>query len=430
MRRRSFPARAALLPRVLVLLLCLAAGLPAQAAQPLTSLVNDSGDKLSVSVLTFGPGELYWQRFGHNAILIRDTATGEEPAFNYGIFDFGEKDFMLNFVRGYMMYRMVADDVRADLRMYSEEHRWVQEQRLNLLPAQKEALRDFLIWNVQPENARYRYDYFTSNCSTRVRDALDRALGGSLRPQIESRATPYTYRFDGVRLVSPTWPLGELMDLALGPTADRPINLWQESFVPMVLMEALRGAHTVDAGGRQVPLVAEDRRVIEADYPGAPLQPPDLRMPLLLGGLALGTALLLLGRARQRAAARALFALTAVLVHLVCGICGLILLALWTLTQHWAGWHNENLLLLSPLCLLLLPACATAFRPRWTPGAWALRIQLVILAGCVAALGLRLIPGCYQGNLQWIGLILPIHLALSLVFLRTRAAAPAAGSAV
>ncbi len=35
--------------------------------------------------------------------------------------------------------------------------------------------------NARPENAYYRYQYFDDNCSTRVRDALDAALGGGLR---------------------------------------------------------------------------------------------------------------------------------------------------------------------------------------------------------------------------------------------------------
>ena len=31
-------------------------------------------------LLTFGPGEIYWERFGHNAIRIRDAASGSDVA--------------------------------------------------------------------------------------------------------------------------------------------------------------------------------------------------------------------------------------------------------------------------------------------------------------------------------------------------------------
>jgi hypothetical protein len=35
--------------------------------------------------------------------------------------------------------------------------------------------------NARPENREYLYDYFRDNCSTRVRDAVDRAVGGRVR---------------------------------------------------------------------------------------------------------------------------------------------------------------------------------------------------------------------------------------------------------
>ena len=46
--------------------------------------------------------------------------------------------------------------------------------------------------NARPENARYRYDYYLDNCSTRVRDALDRAhrlgFSGYLEYQLNAAA--------------------------------------------------------------------------------------------------------------------------------------------------------------------------------------------------------------------------------------------------
>jgi len=51
-------------------------------------------------------------------------------------------------------------------------------------------------------NAVYPYDYLVNNCSTKVRDALNRALGGALERQLARRSAPHTYRFDAVRLIS------------------------------------------------------------------------------------------------------------------------------------------------------------------------------------------------------------------------------------
>ncbi|HEX9754952.1 MAG TPA: hypothetical protein VGA42_04560, partial [Gemmatimonadales bacterium] len=48
------------------------------------------GSRLAVYLVTFGPGPQVWERFGHNAILFRDSVTGEGPAYDYGRFDFRE----------------------------------------------------------------------------------------------------------------------------------------------------------------------------------------------------------------------------------------------------------------------------------------------------------------------------------------------------
>ena len=224
--------------------------------------------------------------------------------------------------------------------------------------------------------------------------------------------TPYSYRYDAVRLVSPDLFAGLGMDLALGPTADLPINQLQESFVPMVLMQELRQAKIKDAQGQEQPLVGEEVRLLQSRVPEDPPQPPDWRLPFLLIGLALAGLLLLLNRLRAILAARLGFALLASAWTLACAAGGLILLAMWTLTQHWAGWRNENLLLLNPLSLLLLPMWLTSMRAQWWPRQWAYRLTWIVTVLAALASLLRLLPGCHQGNLAWILLLLPPHLAL------------------
>lgn len=387
-------------------LLC--AVLPAQA-QPQA----DGGETLSISLLTFGPGEIYWERFGHNAILVRDAATGSAVAYNYGIFDFNQRHFFLNFARGLMRYRIAADPLALDLALYREEGRWVEEQALALSPPQRAALRDFLEWNARPEHAQYDYDYFRANCSTQVRDALDRALGGALRAQLQARPTRASYRSDAVRLIWPDPLLALGMDLALGPVADRPLDLWQESFVPMVLMRALRDVTVSEAAGKRVPLVVSERRLMQARLPDEPAATPDLRVPFLALGLVLA-GLLLLARGTRIG-----FTALAVLYALPCALGGTILLLMWGFTRHWASWGNQNLLLLDPLYWALLPALL-----RGAPAARALgpRRRALVWIIAVAALCtplLKLSPAIpRQDNLHWILLLLPPALALCLSLLR------------
>jgi hypothetical protein len=46
-----------------------------------------------VWLVTYGPGEIYWQRFGHNGIWIRDEGLGLDHVFNFGFFDFEQEGF-------------------------------------------------------------------------------------------------------------------------------------------------------------------------------------------------------------------------------------------------------------------------------------------------------------------------------------------------
>src|SRR5687767_10144508 len=114
-----------------------------------------------------------------------------------------EAGFVGRFVRNDMQYLLVALPLAQDLVHYRETGRGVSSQWLDLSDEEATRLAAKLAVNAMPENARYRYQYFTDNCATRVRDALDSVLGGILRPQLEARSTGNTFRSEAVRLASP-----------------------------------------------------------------------------------------------------------------------------------------------------------------------------------------------------------------------------------
>jgi hypothetical protein len=368
---------------------------------------------LEISLLTIGPGPIFWERFGHNAIVVRDRDAGTTIAYNYGIFDFEQENFLENFARGNMRYRIAADRLDDDIEMYREESRSIVEQRLDFTPEQALALRDFLRWNIEPENAFYRYDYYVANCSTRVRDALDKALDGAIRRETEGRSRGYTYRMDSLRLMAaePLLMLG--IDLGLGPYADQRIDFWEESFVPAVLSRSLAEVQVASADGTKRPLVASDTTIDPGTIPDAPELPPDLRVPFLIAGLAIGLAFHLLARSPSRAL-RAPASLFAIVFEFFCGIGGLVLLFLWLATAHQSAWRNENLFLLNPICLALIPAAATLLRARPRLTRRATIVATIVLLLAAFALFSKILPWFAQANLHWILLFLPIHLAVAL----------------
>ncbi|MGH8443609.1 MAG: DUF4105 domain-containing protein [Solimonas sp.] len=409
------------------------ASMPGAAAAPAAEAAAPK-----IDLITFGPGSIYWERFGHNALLVRDPGSSRGRLYNYGMFDFGQKNFFLNFARGYMQYRLAVQSFPHALGSYAQESRWVYFQELDLPDDARRELATFLEWNAAPEHADYRYDYFRDNCSTRVRDAIDKASGGAIGRIAKGAPSGRSYRFEATRLIGPDRILALGMDLGMGSSADAPIDLWQQSFVPMVLMDVVRQVKLADADGSTRPLVSREGWLLQSDAWPEPAAPPPALLPLAAIGLACGLLLVLLDRARRYRAACWAFAFIAFFASLKAALGGLVLIASWSLTEHWAMWANRNLLLLDPLCLLLLPTWFRSAWSSWTPRRWQRRLALFIAAGATLSLPLLLLPGA-QHNLPWIAAWLPTQLALAWAIWRrpvtspaevVRAAAHAGGSVV
>lgn len=382
-------------------LLCCAI-LPAHAG-----VADAPGENLEISLITYGPGDIYWERFGHDAIELRDTVSGEEVDFNYGVFNFDEKNFFFNFARGQMHYLIDAEPTTDEQNFYAQAGRSVTRQRLALTPQQAAALRDFLLWNLRPENATYNYDYYVDNCTTRVRDALDRALGGVIKARLSKLPGGMTYRQQTVRLMSAQPWLMLILDLGLGPYADQPLNAWQESFLPEELQKNLRSVAVPDGHGGTQPLVQNETLLSPNRLDAPPTTPPDLRLPLGIAGLIFAALIVATWRY-----ARLTYALLSSLFLLAGGLVGLVMLMLWTLTTHHSAWANANLLLFNPLAFVLLRA---PWQARNSTGMshLAMSVLLIQLIGLLLALGLHLLPGLVQQNQPWILFALPCWLALA-----------------
>ena len=194
---------------------------------------GEPGSDLTVYLLTFGQGDAVWELFGHNAIWIKDHTHGTDLTYNWGMFDFNQPHFIERFLTGDTRYWMEAIDLEPMLQYYKQQNRSILAQELNLTPAQRLSLQQFVQLNAMPQNKFYRYDYYRDNCSTRLRDALDHALGGQLQTSTVSRPTSGTYRTHTQRLMQGNFPLYTGVTLALGQPADKPLSMWEEMFLPV-----------------------------------------------------------------------------------------------------------------------------------------------------------------------------------------------------
>ena len=364
-----------------------------------------------IGVVTMGPGDIFWERFGHDALVVDDGTPGGQTSYNFGFFDLAEDGFIGRFVRGEMQYMLVALPLEEDLRYYRDVGRGATLQWLDLDPAEARALADALAENARPENARYRYNYYTDNCATRVRDAVDTALGGALRRQLEVRSSGDTYRGESVRLASPAPWMSVGFDLALGPYGDRPLTRWEQAFLPRQLADDLREAKRAD--GR--PLVGSEIELLPQRQAAEPVGRAPRLWPWLLAGALVGIAILALAGRHSR-----LLAGFAAGFWLACGLLGLVLAMSWAFTAHHALWANRNMLLLNPLCLLLVPGAWALLRGREPSARFRMLLIVVVALAALACLPLwlQVLP---QRNGHWIALLLPIHVAFAWAWSRRRA---------
>ena len=134
-----------------------------------------------IRVMTMGPfqQELY-SAFGHSAFRVTDPVNNYDLVYNYGVFDFQQKNFYYNFLRGKMLYKLGLARYNRFQPRYARENRYVYEQVLNLSQEEKQIVFDFLKNNSKPENRDYMYNYVMDNCATKIRDVIRLSLGDKI----------------------------------------------------------------------------------------------------------------------------------------------------------------------------------------------------------------------------------------------------------
>jgi len=352
-----------------------------------------------------------------------DAATGMDLAYNWGMFSFEEPNFLGRFLSGDTRYWVEAFPGSWLIEVYIAQDREVHEQVLALTEAQRTAIAALVTRDALPENRFYRYDYFLDNCSTRVRDALDTVLGGSLKRRFTVLTTDWTFRSESLRLTTPAGFAQAGIDLALGPKADVPITAWESMFIPMRLRDYLRDVTVPAADGTPMPLVIGEELIYKAKRAPEPTERRGLTIgpwgPILGAWMLLLAPLSLARRQRTRVPA----AVMAATWYGLTGLLGAILLGMWLGSAHVFWYRNLNLLVASPIGLVAaIPAARAILRGAATPLArW---LVLAILAQAALAVVLALVgPQTIGGPLL---LLLPAHIGLAVTFFRHASAAGAA----
>ncbi|MBW2524640.1 MAG: DUF4105 domain-containing protein [Deltaproteobacteria bacterium] len=371
------------------------------------------GERLEVGVLTFGPGDHPFFKFGHNAIYVRDSRTKRDRVYNYGTFAFGRKSIFVRFWLGRFHYRLSRSSLRATLRGYQRRNRSVAMQKLNLTPAERWQLFQFLQWNHRKENRSYQYHYYLDNCSTRVRDVIDQVVDGRIHEASRGPGT-MTYRDHTLRLTADLPPELIALHVVMGARIDQPLTEWDEMFLPERLQHQLRKV-TVVREGQVVPLVAEEHQVFTARRPPALAAPPRWHGYFLAAGCLGGALLAVAGRrGRERRWARVAAALGLALVGLLFGLLGLGFCLLWAISNHDVAYANENILHMAPWLVALVGLSIGVARGRPRSIRRAFLLSATAAASSVVGMAAKILPWFDQRNGEIIAFTLPVVMGATL----------------
>jgi hypothetical protein len=383
----------------------------ARGAQGGPAWSDSRPEDLTIKLVTFGPGSDIYNYFGHNAFIVEDSAQHRARLYNFGMFSFGV-DMLPNYMKGKLTFWVAETPVRATFAHYIDMNRSVHVQELNLPPDRRAELANALALQVLPENREYLYDHYRNNCSTRLRDFIDRATDGQFSRALD-RPARMTYR-EHTRRHAQKDPL---LDFALlfwmNDSMEKPLKQWEELFLPGELeMQVGRFQYTKPDGTR-VPLVAASYAVFEAKREPVPAHPPRTWPFSLLFGCVAGGLLCLTALWFRRSGSpwvRALFGLQHVVWGFLFGVIGTAGFLMWTFTEHLVTYRNENQFLANPITLLLLPlgiAILFGSKPAFTGARFAF---YALAASSLALVVLKLLPNFDQVTLIPMTVLLPLNL--------------------
>jgi len=316
---------------------------------------------LDFYLITVDVGDQVWDNFGHTALRVVDEDSNTDVIFNWGTFDAsgGVVDFSWNFFKGVMDYRLTTSTPSQEFSLYSVQGRTVWQDKINLTNPQKSRLYQRLLWNLEPPNTTYDYQYFFNNCTTKIRDYLNESFDNGLNSQF-SGMTELSFR-DHVRAHYKSIGLvGISLDILMNSDIDRRISEWEEMFLPLKFRKRLLQVESDVAENGERKMLLSDSQLI-AEFAPPTIVTDSYRVVFYVLTLPVAFLFLMLRRipqiyyaTRSRVGLRfpkfnyRLLAILGGFTSIFSGIYGLLMLGSWFISDHTDTHHNVNLLVFWP----------------------------------------------------------------------------------
>jgi uncharacterized protein DUF4105 len=195
----------------------------------------------TVDLYTIGPSGEFPSRFGHSLLCVRpaDKDTPENGrCYDYGVPDREDIAHVVwASIRGVPSFVPVAIDEPRVIAVFKGQGRQIEKQRIPLAPEAADKLAALLEDDVRTERA-YAYHPYWANCATKLRDLIDLASNGRLRPgpsQIpQGSVREYMEEGHSGRIGILT-----VMALYLGEPNDHVPTPWEAMLLPSVLRDGV-----------------------------------------------------------------------------------------------------------------------------------------------------------------------------------------------
>ena len=265
-----------------------------------------------------------------------DNRNNTDLVFNYGTFDFYDPDFYSKFVKGKLLYFVSIDSLPSFMAEYDYYKRGITEQAINISCPEKQKLVGLLFENAKEENKYYRYDFNYDNCTTRLRDMVEKAAGKQLetknilpRPGTTFRHLIHSYLDKGGQQWS-----GLGIDMLLGSPLDKKVTNREAMFLPDYLLMAFDSSKL---NGQ--PVVSEKKILL--DYFDAYKTKSGITPFIVFGILFLVVAILSIFVFKKW---NLFFKIVDFTFFLIVGLIGMLILFMWFGTEHAMCKNNFNLL--------------------------------------------------------------------------------------
>lgn len=374
-------------------------------------LISLEAQKAEIYLLTCGPGTETYSVYGHSALRIVIPENGSDLVYNWGVFDFSTPNFTWKFAKGRLDYMLGDSSYEAFLRDYVFEERWVISQKANLEEEEIQKLFLLIAENLKPENVRYRYDFFYDDCSTRIRDLFEKAVGENLLyPPEEPRQNQKTFRaLTGEFQKGYPW-MKFGVDLIMGSPGDKKATFRDRMFLPVYLQSGLSEL-VIRREGRMIPLLRDPEVIVDFNQPVR--KEKFFTSPLFFFSLLLIILIIITAQFRERRFNR----LLDILLFTIFSVLAVLMIFFNFFTDHQQMRWNLNIIWLNPF---IIPCLASLILNKdwqtWFRIVFFLMVTFLVFSfilpqqinnAFVPFAGILIIRSSIRAGLRWNPLTLP-----------------------